>query len=75
MAQFKIIYDLSHDSNGITTCVDLTGVFPLVGLGTRTFTVGQTALEVASSQVTKHEKVCFDNQHFLCHLYLTLLVS
>jgi len=38
MAQLKTIYDLSHDSNGITTCVDLTGVSPLVGLVTRTFT-------------------------------------
>jgi hypothetical protein len=49
MAQFKIINDLTHDRNGITTRVDLTGVSLFVGLGTKTFTVGQATLEVASS--------------------------
>ncbi|MCI54579.1 auxilin-like protein, partial [Trifolium medium] len=44
-------------------CVDLTGVFPLVGLGVRDFTVGQAALKVASSKMAKYEKVCSDNQH------------
>ena len=43
--------------------VDLTGVSPLVGLGTRTFTVGQAALKAASCKVVKHEKACSDNQH------------
>jgi len=48
---------------GKHACVDLTGVTPLVGLGVRPFTVGQTTLKVASSKVAKHEKTCFDNQH------------
>jgi hypothetical protein len=43
--------------------VDLTGVSPLVGLGVGAFTVEQTAIKVASSKVTKHEKACSDNQH------------
>jgi len=34
-----------------------------VGLGVGPFTVGQAALEAASSKVAKHEKACFDNQH------------
>jgi len=29
----------------------------------RAFTVGQATLKAALSKVTKHEKVCFDNQH------------
>ncbi|GJY09173.1 ankyrin repeat-containing domain, PGG domain protein, partial [Tanacetum coccineum] len=37
-------------------CVDLTGVSPLVGLSSRGFTVGQTALKAALCKVTKHEK-------------------
>jgi hypothetical protein len=48
---------------GKHACVDLTGVTPLVGLGTVTFTVGQEALKAASCKVAKHEKTCFDNQH------------
>ena len=32
-------------------------------LGVGPFTVGQTALKVASSKVAKHEKACSDNQH------------
>ena len=48
---------------GKHVCVDLTGVSPLVGLGVRPFTVGQTALKVASSKEAKHEKACSDNQH------------
>ena len=34
-----------------------------MGLGVGPFTIGQTALKVASSKVTKHEKACSDNQH------------
>jgi hypothetical protein len=41
----------------------LDWVPPLVGLGVRTFTVGQTTLKAASSKMGKHEKVCSDNQH------------
>jgi len=48
---------------GKHACVDLTGVSPLVGLGVRPFTVGQTALKAASSKVAEHEKTCSDNQH------------
>jgi hypothetical protein len=43
--------------------VDLTGVSPLVGLGTRTFIAGHAALKAASCKVVKHEKSCSDNQH------------
>ncbi|GKE23836.1 hypothetical protein Tco_1435348 [Tanacetum coccineum] len=48
---------------GKHACFDLTGVFPLVGLSSRGFTVGQTALKVASCKMTKHEKSCIENQH------------
>ncbi|GJZ17711.1 putative reverse transcriptase domain-containing protein [Tanacetum coccineum] len=48
---------------GKYTCVDLTGVSPLVGLSSRGFTVGQTALKVASCKVTRHENACIKNQH------------
>ncbi len=48
---------------GKHACVDLTGVSPLVGLRTGTFTVGEAALKAASSKVAKHEKACSDNQH------------
>ncbi|GJV93107.1 hypothetical protein Tco_1540920 [Tanacetum coccineum] len=48
---------------GKHACVDLTGVSPHVGLSSRGFTVGQTALKVASCKVTKHEKACIENQH------------
>ncbi|KAK2446469.1 hypothetical protein QL285_017276 [Trifolium repens] len=48
---------------GKHACVDLTGVSPLVGLGTMTFTAGQTTLKAASCKVVKHEKTCSDNQH------------
>jgi hypothetical protein len=43
--------------------VDLTGVLPLVGLRTMTFTVGQAALKAASCKVAKYEKAFSDNQH------------
>ena len=48
---------------GKHACVDLTGVSPLVALGSGTFTVGQAALKAASGKVAKHEKACTDNQH------------
>ncbi|KAF5801739.1 hypothetical protein HanXRQr2_Chr06g0251561 [Helianthus annuus] len=48
---------------GKHACVDLTGVSPLVGLGSRAFTVGQAALKAAPGKVIKHEKACLDNQH------------
>jgi hypothetical protein len=48
---------------GKHACVDLTGVSPLVGLGTRTFIAGHAALKAASCKVVKHEKACSDNQH------------
>nr|GEW59619.1 hypothetical protein [Tanacetum cinerariifolium] len=48
---------------GKHACVDLTEVSPLVGLSSRGFTAGQTALKAASGKVTKHEKACIENQH------------
>ncbi|GJV81438.1 putative reverse transcriptase domain-containing protein [Tanacetum coccineum] len=48
---------------GKLTCVDLTGVSPLVGLSSRGFTAGQAALKAALGKVTKHEKACIENQH------------
>ncbi|GJT64359.1 hypothetical protein Tco_1015839, partial [Tanacetum coccineum] len=48
---------------GKHACVDLTGVSPLVGLSSRGFTAGQSALKSASCKVTKHEKACVENQH------------
>ncbi|KAL5703887.1 hypothetical protein ACHQM5_022381 [Ranunculus cassubicifolius] len=48
---------------GKHACVDLTGVSPLVGLGSGVFTVGQAALKAASAKVAKHEKTCIDNQY------------
>nr|GEX11484.1 RNA-directed DNA polymerase, eukaryota, reverse transcriptase zinc-binding domain protein [Tanacetum cinerariifolium] len=48
---------------GKHACVDLIGVYPLVGLSSRGFTAGQTAWKVASCKVTKHEKACIENQH------------
>jgi len=48
---------------GKHACVDLIRVSPLAGLGVGAFTVGQTALKVASSKAPKHEKTCSDNQH------------
>ncbi|GJR15355.1 hypothetical protein Tco_0798007 [Tanacetum coccineum] len=48
---------------GKHACVDLTGVSPLVVLSSRGFTAGQAALKAVSGKVTKHEKVCIENQH------------
>ncbi|GJR41782.1 hypothetical protein Tco_1309885 [Tanacetum coccineum] len=50
-------------ARGKHACVDLAGVSSLVGLSSRGFTVGQTALKAASCKVTKHEKTCIENQH------------
>jgi hypothetical protein len=44
-------------------CLDLTGVFSLVGLRDGDFTMGWGAIKAASNKMTKHEKVCYDNQH------------
>jgi hypothetical protein len=48
---------------GKHACVYLTWVSPLIGLGTKTFTVGQADLKAASCKVAKHEKTCSYNQH------------
>nr|GEX30200.1 putative reverse transcriptase domain-containing protein [Tanacetum cinerariifolium] len=48
---------------GKHACVNLTGVSPLMGLCSRGFTAGQAALIAASGKMTKHEKVCIENQH------------
>ncbi|GJT11771.1 hypothetical protein Tco_0858813 [Tanacetum coccineum] len=48
---------------GKHACVDLTRVYPLVGLSIRGFTMGQAALKAASCKVTKHKKACIENQH------------
>jgi hypothetical protein len=43
--------------------LDLSEVFPLVGLRAGDFIAGQTALKAASNKVAKHEKAYSDNQH------------
>ena len=43
--------------------MDLTGVSPLVGLGSGGFTVGHAALKAATCKVVKHENACRENQH------------
>ena len=48
---------------GKHACVDLTGISPLVGLGTGAFRVGHAAFRVASSKMAKHEKGCSENRH------------
>jgi hypothetical protein len=53
---------------GKYACVDLTGVFPLVGLTTMDFTVGHAVLKAALNQVTKHKKTCSDNQYAIIHI-------
>ncbi|PNX56564.1 auxilin-like protein, partial [Trifolium pratense] len=55
-----LVYDLT---GGRHACVDLTEIFPLVGLRSGDFSVGQAALKAASSKVAKYENVCYDNQH------------
>lgn len=50
-------------SGGKHAYIDLTWVSSLVGLERNGFTAGQAALKVASCKVTKHEKICLDNQH------------
>ncbi|GKB89370.1 hypothetical protein Tco_0961642 [Tanacetum coccineum] len=57
-------------------CVDLIGVFPLVGLSGRGFTVGQAALKAASCKVTKYEKAFVENQHvFIPFVFDTIDMS
>jgi hypothetical protein len=46
-------------NGGKHVCVDLIGVFPLVGFGLEIFQWDGHP----SSKMVKHEKVCFDNQH------------
>jgi hypothetical protein len=43
--------------------VNLIGVSPFVGLGTKDFIVGQAALETTSNKVAKYLKVCSNNLH------------
>ena len=59
---------------GKHACVDLTDVSPLVGLGVMVFTVGQAALKVMSSKVSKHEKACSDNQHLFIPFVFDIFV-
>ncbi|KAJ0444093.1 hypothetical protein HanIR_Chr16g0828001 [Helianthus annuus] len=44
-------------------CVDLTGVFSLVGLRDNGFVAGQALLKAESGKVAKHKKACLENQH------------
>ncbi|KAJ0811416.1 hypothetical protein HanPSC8_Chr17g0750461 [Helianthus annuus] len=44
-------------------CVDLTEVFPLVGLKENHFVAGRTILKATSGNVAKHENACAENQH------------
>ncbi|KAL7594924.1 hypothetical protein Lser_V15G27684 [Lactuca serriola] len=48
---------------GKHACVYLTGVSPLVGLGSGSFAVGHAALKAAACKVVKHENACRENQH------------
>nr|GEW95801.1 auxilin-like protein [Tanacetum cinerariifolium] len=48
---------------GKHVCVNLTRVFPLMGLRSHGFTEGQATLKPTSCKVTKHEKACIENQH------------
>jgi hypothetical protein len=51
---------------------DLTGVFPIFGLGVRDFMVWRTTLKAASSKMVKHKNLCFDNQHiFILFIFYT----
>ena len=50
-------------AGGKHACIDLTGVSPLVCLGSGPFAVGKAALNAASAKVAKHEKACIENQH------------
>lgn len=43
-------------------CVDLTEIFPHMGLKTRDFIVEQKFLKFVSNNMVKHEKVYYDNQ-------------
>ncbi|KAK2413080.1 hypothetical protein QL285_035827 [Trifolium repens] len=51
----KIVQKVIHSN------VDLTGIYPLVGLGN--FIVGRAAHKAASSKMAKHKKACSNNQH------------
>ncbi|KAJ0837048.1 putative exostosin [Helianthus annuus] len=42
-------------------CVDLTGVFSLVGLRDNEFVAGQALLKAESGKFAKHEKACLEN--------------
>nr|GEX69421.1 putative reverse transcriptase domain-containing protein [Tanacetum cinerariifolium] len=54
-----VLFDICRE-----TCVHgFDWVSPLVGLSSRGFTAGQTALKAVSCKVTKHEKSCIENQH------------
>lgn len=44
-------------------CLDLTRVYPLVGIRTRCFIIRQTTFKIASSKTVKHEKACSDKQY------------
>ncbi|KAL8233414.1 hypothetical protein R6Q59_019514 [Mikania micrantha] len=48
---------------GKHSCVDLTGVSPLVGLSDTGFVASHAALKAESGKVAKHEKACLENQH------------
>ncbi|KAJ0469798.1 hypothetical protein HanRHA438_Chr14g0667031 [Helianthus annuus] len=50
-------------ARGKHACVDLTRVFPLVGLRENRFVAGQAARKAESKKVDKHAKACAENQH------------
>ena len=57
---------------GKNACAYLIGVSVLVGLGARSFTMGQAAYIVTSSKMTKHDKMGYDNQHiFIIFFFYT----
>ncbi|GJZ41300.1 hypothetical protein Tco_0588186 [Tanacetum coccineum] len=55
-----VLFDICRET---CVCVDLTGVSPIVRLSGRGFIVVRAALQAASCKVTKHKKVCIENQH------------
>ena len=46
---------------GKHSCVDLTGVSPLVGMRDTGFVSGQATLKAESGKVAKHGKACLEN--------------
>lgn len=57
---YVMVYDLVGEKHA---CMNLTRVFPLVGLRIESLTIGKTFLKNTLSKVVKYEKTCYENQH------------